>query len=98
LRSATLFPYTTLFRSVMLERSRIAEELLEAVAALFGRRRGGLVVAVLLVGALMAASTGIVGATVVAMGLISLPTMLRHGYCPRLDRKSTRLNSSHVKI
>ncbi|HLS84302.1 MAG TPA: TRAP transporter large permease subunit [Arenimonas sp.] len=72
------------FMGVMLERSRIAEELLEAVAALFGRRRGGLVVAVLLVGALMAASTGIVGATVVAMGLISLPTMLRHGYCPRL--------------
>ncbi|KAA2284668.1 TRAP transporter large permease [Arenimonas fontis] len=72
------------FMGVMLERSRIAEELLEAVAALFGRRRGGLVVAVLLVGALLAASTGIVGATVVAMGLISLPTMLRHSYCPRL--------------
>ena len=72
------------FMGVMLERSRIAEELLEAVAAMFGRRRGGLVVAVLLVGALLAASTGIVGATVVAMGLISLPTMLRNGYCPRL--------------
>jgi tripartite ATP-independent transporter DctM subunit len=72
------------FMGVMLERSRIAESLLEAVAALFGRVRGGLAVAVLLVGALLAASTGIVGATVVAMGLISLPTMLRHGYCPRL--------------
>ena len=72
------------FMGVMLERSRIAESLLEAVASLFGRKRGGLVVAVLLVGALLAASTGIVGATVVAMGLISLPTMLRHGYCPRL--------------
>ena len=72
------------FMGVMLERSRIAESLLEAVAALFGRVRGGLVVAVLLVGAILAASTGIVGATVVAMGLISLPTMLRHGYCPRL--------------
>ncbi len=72
------------FMGVMLERSRIAESLLEAVAAMFGRVRGGLVVAVLLVGALLAASTGIVGATVVAMGLISLPTMLRHGYCPRL--------------
>ena len=72
------------FMGVMLERSRIAEMLLEAVAALFGRVRGGLVVAVLLVGAVLAASTGIVGATVVAMGLISLPTMLRHGYCPRL--------------
>jgi tripartite ATP-independent transporter DctM subunit len=72
------------FMGIMLERSRIAESLLEAVASLFGRRRGGLVVAVLLVGALLAASTGIVGATVVAMGLISLPTMLRNGYCPRL--------------
>jgi len=72
------------FMGVMLERSRIAESLLEAVAALFGRVRGGLVVAVLLVGAILAASTGIVGATVVAMGLISLPTMLRNGYCPRL--------------
>lgn len=72
------------FMGVMLERSRIAESLLEAVAALFGRVRGGLAVAVLLVGAVLAASTGIVGATVVAMGLISLPTMLRHGYCPRL--------------
>lgn len=72
------------FMGVMLERSRIAESLLEAVASLFGRKRGGLVVAVLLVGALLAASTGIVGATVVAMGLISLPTMLRNGYCPRL--------------
>ncbi len=72
------------FMGIMLERSRIAESLLEAVASLFGRKRGGLVVAVLLVGALLAASTGIVGATVVAMGLISLPTMLRNGYCPRL--------------
>ena len=72
------------FMGVMLERSRIAESLLEAVAGLFGRKRGGLVVAVLLVGAVLAASTGIVGATVVAMGLISLPTMLRNGYCPRL--------------
>ena len=72
------------FMGIMLEKSRIAESLLEAVAALFGRVRGGLVVAVLLVGAILAASTGIVGATVVAMGLISLPTMLRHGYDPKL--------------
>jgi len=72
------------FMGVMLERSKLAEDLLEAVAALFGTRRGGLVVAVLLVGTLLAASTGIVGATVVTMGLISLPVMLRHGYCPRL--------------
>ncbi|GIX34908.1 MAG: C4-dicarboxylate ABC transporter [Lysobacteraceae bacterium] len=72
------------FMGVMLERSRLAEDLLESVAALFGDRRGGLAIAVLLVGALLAASTGIVGATVVTMGLISLPVMLRHGYCPRL--------------
>ena len=72
------------FMGIMLEKSRIAESLLEAVAAMFGRLRGGLVVAVLLVGAILAASTGIVGATVVAMGLISLPTMLRHGYDPKL--------------
>ncbi len=72
------------FMGIMLEKSRIAESLLEAVAAMFGRVRGGLVVAVLLVGAILAASTGIVGATVVAMGLISLPTMLRHGYDPKL--------------
>jgi tripartite ATP-independent transporter DctM subunit len=69
---------------VMLERSRLAEDLLESVAALFGDKRGGLAIAVLLVGALLAASTGIVGATVVTMGLIALPVMLRHGYCPRL--------------
>lgn len=72
------------FMGVMLERSRLAEELLESVAGLFGDKRGGLAVAVLLVGALLAASTGIVGATVVTMGLISLPVMLRYGYCPRL--------------
>ena len=72
------------FMGIMLEKSRIAENLLEAVAAMFGRVRGGLVVAVLLVGAILAASTGIVGATVVAMGMISLPTMLRHGYDPKL--------------
>ncbi len=72
------------FMGVMLERSRLAEDLLATVAGLFGRLRGGLVVAVLLVGALLAASTGIVGATVVTMGLISLPVMLRHGYDPKL--------------
>ncbi|HEX5756855.1 MAG TPA: TRAP transporter large permease subunit, partial [Arenimonas sp.] len=72
------------FMGVMLERAKIAESLLEALAGLFGQRRGGLVIAVILVGALLAASTGIVGATVVTMGLIALPTMLRNGYCPRL--------------
>jgi len=69
---------------VVLEKSRIAEDLLETMGRLFGRMRGGLGVSVVLVGALLAASTGIVGATVVAMGLIALPAMLRNGYDPRL--------------
>lgn len=68
------------FMGVMLERSKLAEELLESMAALFGSLRGGLGVSVVLVGALLAASTGIVGATVVTMGLLSLPTMLRNRY------------------
>lgn len=70
------------FMGVMLEKSRIAEDLLETMAALFGKRRGGLGISVIIVGALLAASTGIVGATVVTMGLMSLPTMLRRGYSP----------------
>jgi len=69
---------------VILERSKIAEELLEEMGRLFGRLRGGLAVSVSLVGALLAASTGIVGATVVTMALIALPTMLRNGYNRRL--------------
>jgi TRAP-type mannitol/chloroaromatic compound transport system permease large subunit len=69
---------------VVLEKSRIAEDLLETMGRLFGRMRGGLGVSVVLVGALLAASTGIVGATVVAMGLIALPAMLRNGYNPPL--------------
>ena len=69
---------------VVLERSRVAEELLETMGRLFGGLRGGLGVSVVLVGALLAASTGIVGATVIAMGMIALPTMLRNGYDPRL--------------
>ncbi len=73
------------FMGAMLERSKLAADMLEAVAGLFGQRTGGLAVAVLIVGALLAASTGIVGATVVAMGLIALPVMLRNGYCPRLS-------------
>jgi tripartite ATP-independent transporter DctM subunit len=72
------------FMGVMLERSRVAENLLETMAALFGRLRGGLGYSVTLVGMLLAASTGIVGATVVTMGLLSLPTMLRRGYDPRI--------------
>jgi tripartite ATP-independent transporter DctM subunit len=72
------------FMGVMLERSGIAEDLLEAMGRLFGKRAGGLAIAVVLVGVLLAAAKGIVGATVVTMGLIVLPTMLRHGYDPRL--------------
>jgi len=72
------------FMGVMLERSRVAENLLDTMAELFGRLRGGLGYSVTLVGMLLAASTGIVGATVVTMGLLSLPTMLRRGYDPRI--------------
>ncbi len=72
------------FMGVMLERSKIAERLLTSMATLFGSLRGGLAISVLLVGAVLAASTGIVGATVVTMGLIALPTMLRAGYDPKL--------------
>lgn len=72
------------FMGVVLERSKVAEDLLETMGALFGRLPGGLGLAVSLVGALLAASTGIVGATVVTMGLLSLPTMLRNGYDPKL--------------
>lgn len=70
------------FMGVTLERARIAEDLLETLSMLMGRLRGGLGIAVILVGTLMAASTGIVGATVVTMGLLSLPTMLKRGYAP----------------
>ena len=70
------------FMGVMLERSRIAESLLDTLAALFGPLPGGLGISVTLVGMLLAASTGIVGATVVTMGLLSLPVMLRRGYDP----------------
>jgi TRAP-type mannitol/chloroaromatic compound transport system permease large subunit len=73
-----------IFMGVMLERSKVAEELLDTMGQLFGRLRGGLGISVSLVGAMLAASTGIVGATVITMGLISLPTMLRRGYDPRL--------------
>jgi tripartite ATP-independent transporter DctM subunit len=69
---------------VMLERSKIAEQLLLTMSKLFGNIRGGLGISVILVGALLAASTGVVGATVVTMGLISLPAMLRAGYDPKL--------------
>ena len=73
-----------IYMGVMLEKSGLAEELLETMGLLFGRLSGGLAFSVLVVGALLAASTGIVGATVVTMGLLSLPTMLKRGYSPRL--------------
>jgi tripartite ATP-independent transporter DctM subunit len=72
------------FMGVTLERARIAEELLETLSGLFGTLRGGLGISVTLVGMLLAASTGIVGATVVTMGLLSLPTMLKRGYSPEI--------------
>ncbi|MDH3432857.1 MAG: TRAP transporter large permease subunit [Gammaproteobacteria bacterium] len=73
------------FMGVTLERARIAEELLETLSSLFGSLRGGLGISVTLVGMLLAASTGIVGATVVTMGLLSLPTMLRRGYSAEIS-------------
>jgi len=73
-----------IFMGVMLERSKVAEELLDSMGRCFGQLRGGLGISVSIVGALLAASTGIVGATVVTMGLLSLPTMLRRGYEPSL--------------
>ncbi len=69
-----------IFMGVMLERSRLAKDLLEAMSLLFGQRQGGLAISVVVVGGLLGASTGIVGATVVTMGLLALPTMIRHGY------------------
>jgi len=73
------------FMGVTLERAKIAEELLETLSSLFGNLRGGLGISVTLVGMLLAASTGIVGATVVTMGLLSLPTMLKRGYSPSIS-------------
>lgn len=73
-----------IYMGVMLEKSGLAEELLETMAMLFGKLRGGLAISVVVVGAMLAACTGIVGATVVTMGLLSLPTMLKRGYSPEL--------------
>ena len=72
------------FMGAMLEKSRIAEELLQSMESAFGRLPGGLGISVVLVGMLLAASTGIVGATVVTMGILSLPSMLKAGYRPSL--------------
>ncbi len=73
-----------IFMGTMLEKSQLAEDLLRTIGMLFGRLRGGLALAVVVVGALLAAATGVVGASVVAMGLISLPVMLRYDYSPML--------------
>lgn len=73
-----------IFMGVMLEKSKVADKLLDTMALLFGSLRGGLGISVILVGMLLAASTGIVGATVVTMGLLSLPTMLKRGYDPAI--------------
>ena len=73
-----------IFMGLVLEKSGLAEALLEMMSRLMGRVKGGLAIAVVIVGALLAASTGIVGATVITMGLISLPVMLRKGYQPEL--------------
>jgi tripartite ATP-independent transporter DctM subunit len=74
-----------IFMGTMLEKSKLAEDLLITIGALFGGLRGGLALAVVFVGALLAAATGVVGASVVAMGLISLPVMNRYGYAPWLS-------------
>ena len=80
-----------IFMGVLLERSGIAEALLTTMGRLFGNVRGGLGFSVIIVGALLAASTGVVGATVVTMGLISLPAMLRAGYeLTQIGRASCR--------
>lgn len=72
------------FMGIVLQKTRLAEQLLEAMGRLFGTVRGGLAISTILVGALLAASTGVVGASVVAMGLISLPVMMKYGYDKRL--------------
>ncbi|MFT7235797.1 MAG: tripartite ATP-independent transporter DctM subunit [Methylophagaceae bacterium] len=73
-----------IFMGVVLEKSGIAEQLLETMGKLFGRVRGGLAISVVIVGALLAATTGVVGASVVTMAVIALPAMLKHGYAPTL--------------
>jgi tripartite ATP-independent transporter DctM subunit len=87
-----------IFMGVMLERSQIAEELLETMARLFGSLPGGLGISVLLVGVLLAAAKGVVGATTVTIGLIMLPTMLRHGYDPRLAAGTVAATATLAQI
>jgi tripartite ATP-independent transporter DctM subunit len=87
-----------IFMGVMLERSQIAEELLETMGRLFGSLPGGLGISVLLVGVLLAAAKGVVGATTVTIGLIMLPSMLRYGYDPRLAAGTVAATSTLAQI
>ena len=87
-----------IFMGVMLERSRIAEDLLETMGRLFGTLRGGLGISVVIVGTLLAAAKGVVGATTVTMGLIVLPTMLRHGYDKRLAAGTVAATATLAQI
>ena len=87
-----------IFMGVMLERSRIAEDLLETMARLFGPLRGGLGISVVIVGVLLAAAKGVVGATVVTMGLIVLPAMLRFGYDKRLAAGTVAATATLAQI
>jgi tripartite ATP-independent transporter DctM subunit len=87
-----------IFMGVMLERSRVAEELLETMGRLFGALRGGLGISVVVVGALLAAAKGVVGATTVTMGLIMLPAMLRFGYDPRLAAGTVAATATLAQI
>jgi tripartite ATP-independent transporter DctM subunit len=86
------------FMGVMLERSRVAEDLLETMGRLFGSLTGGLAIAVTIVGVLLAAAKGIVGATTVTMGLIVLPTMLRYGYDKRLAAGTVAATATLAQI
>jgi tripartite ATP-independent transporter DctM subunit len=87
-----------IFMGVMLERSAIAEDLLERMGRMFGTLRGGLAISTILVGALLAASTGIVGATAVTMGLIVLPAMIRNRYDPRLAAGTVAASATLAQI
>lgn len=87
-----------IFMGVMLERSRIAEDLLETMGRLFGPLRGGLGISVVIVGLLLAAAKGVVGATVVTMGLIVLPAMLRFGYDKRLAAGTVAATATLAQI
>jgi len=87
-----------IFMGVMLERSRVAEDLLETMGRLFRSWRGGLGISVVIVGVLLAAAKGVVGATTVTMGLIVLPTMLRHGYDPRLAAGTVAATATLAQI